>query len=335
MNAKTKKKSALLGLSTLFIVSIGILLLGVNGVIGNLALTGGNVVFGNSVVGDFTDANDANAQSITYFTSNSAGSVTDIAAYISVASQGNVMAALYGDDGSLIMQSNSVSVGSSFSWVDFSLPYAYSAEVGHTYGLALLGDVSVNVAVVTGEGHRINGPGSGSFNSGFSDPFGTVYTDDSTGGMSIYASGSSSVPPTSSPTVSPTAPPNSAAVTVNTGGGGSVMASWATGSNEVSSTFYVPIGTYVQFADTPFQGFQLDHWVVNGAGAGNTQVLGPIQINSATTVDAVFLQISPTPSPTPAPIDGTTSGSLAILGGGMSAVSGLGLGLVGFGKVKP
>jgi hypothetical protein len=53
-----------------------------------------------------------------------------------------------------------------------------------------MGNVPVNLALVAGTGQRTGGPGYGSYSNGFANPFGTVWFNDFTGAMSIYASGS-------------------------------------------------------------------------------------------------------------------------------------------------
>ena len=103
---------------------------------GNLSSTGVQgalvPVFGNTVIGTIMDQNDANAQSISYFTTTSTGLVTDIMAYIDGASSGNAVAALYavngGSAGALLAQSKPVSLGTTFSWVDFQLVTPYTVN---------------------------------------------------------------------------------------------------------------------------------------------------------------------------------------------------------------
>ena len=167
--------------------------------------------FGNTAIGTYLDQNDPNAQSISYFTSTTTQSVTDIIAYIAGASTGKAIAALYavnaGTPGTLIAQSNSVNIGTTFSWVDFQLPTSYPVTAGTTYGLALMGNVPVNLMIVTGTGQRTAGPGTGSYANGFKNPFGTIWGTDNTGAMSIYATGTSSTTSTSTPTQTPTPTP--------------------------------------------------------------------------------------------------------------------------------
>ena len=52
----------------------------------NLIADDSSFTFGNTAIGTYHDQNEANAQSISYFTSTTTGSVTDIIAYISGAS---------------------------------------------------------------------------------------------------------------------------------------------------------------------------------------------------------------------------------------------------------
>jgi hypothetical protein len=148
-------------------------------------------LFGNSAIGSVLDQNDANAQSISYFKSTTSGSVTDIMAYIAGASAGNCKAAMYavngGSAGALLVQSNPVSIGTSFSWVDFKLPTPFTVTAGTTYGLAIMGNVAVNVMEVSGTGQRDHNAVS-SYANGFANPFGSIWGTDVRGAMSIYAS---------------------------------------------------------------------------------------------------------------------------------------------------
>jgi hypothetical protein len=295
LKLKLNRKSANVVLAVWLIIGLFLVIIAVGGATGKLdLLPGGTILFGNSSIGSYPDQNDVNGQSVSYFVCSVSGSVTDIVAYVSGSSSGQAITALYGDDGSLISDSNVVNIGTSFSWVDFQLQYPYTTAIGHTYGLAIMGNVGLNVMTdISGPGVRNHNVGD--FASGFSNPFGGILGSGA-GAMSIYAFGT-----TSTPAATPTPAPGSETVTMTiSNGGGTILASWATGSNEVSSTFYVFPGTYVQFKETPNQGFQFNHWILNGAGAGGTQILGPIQINAGTTVEAVFTQVSPTaPPPTP------------------------------------
>ena len=103
-------------------------------------------IFGNTAIGTYYDQNDANAQSVSYFTSTTTGSVTDIIAYIDGATSGKCIAALYavsgGSAGALLEQSSSVNIGTTYSWVDFQLPTPYTVTAGTTYGLAIMGNVT-------------------------------------------------------------------------------------------------------------------------------------------------------------------------------------------------
>jgi hypothetical protein len=336
LNAKSKKKSALTGLSILFVVSMGILLLGVNGVIGSLSLAGDNVVFGNSIVGSAVAQNDPNAQSITYFTCNTAGSVTNIVAYISGVSSGNAQAALYGDDGSLISQSNSVSIGTSYSWVVFPLPYAYVTDVGHTYGLAVMGDVRINVYVTTGDGTRIAGPGLGNFASGFSDPFGTVWGPDN-GAMSIYASGALTSNTSPSPSAAITSTPAPSGIVATLGitynhAQGSIsmpLSPFAVTTTQGQENYQYYSGTNIIILVNPGVGYRFDHFEVYASSTPFVVFENPwnTQVDSSEQIDVIF-------APATSGSTGTNSVSLAILGSGGIAISAISLCLVGLGKVK-
>ncbi len=132
-------------------------------------------------------------QSISYFTSITTGSITDIMAYISGVSSGKATAALYavnaGSATTLLAQSISVNIGTTFLWIDFQLSTPVNVTSGVGSGLAIMGNVPVNLAVVTGTGQRSGGPGSGSYVNGFTNPFGAVWFNDFVGSMSIYATG--------------------------------------------------------------------------------------------------------------------------------------------------
>ncbi len=182
-----KKK---ISIATIFSISIIVCAMVVAGNLSSTGVQGALIpVFGNTAIGTIMDQNDANAQSISYFTSTSTGLVTDIFAYIDGASSGNVIAALYavngGSAGALLAQSKSVSLGTTFSWVDFQLITPFVATSGTTYGLAIMGNVPVNVMVVSGTGQRDHNAVS-SYARGFANPFGNIWGTDDRGAMSIY-----------------------------------------------------------------------------------------------------------------------------------------------------
>jgi hypothetical protein len=164
-------------------------------------------LFGNSVVGHYYSTNDANAQSISYFQCATSGQVTDIMAYIDGASSGSAVAALYAVNGvspsALLGQSNAVNIGTSFSWVDFKLRSSVTVSAGVTYGLAIMGNVPVNIMEVSGAGQRDHNAVS-SFAAGFANPFGSIWGTDDSGGMSVYAVGTGSTIPVPTSTPSPT-----------------------------------------------------------------------------------------------------------------------------------
>ena len=147
---------------------------------------------GNNAVGTEYDQNDANAQSVSYFTCTQSGFVTDIKAYISGDFTGNCIAALYaineGSASALLEQSMALTIGTSFSWVDFKLAIPYNVIAGVKYGLAVMGDVPVNVMEVDGTGQRDHNAVS-SYVEGFANPFGPIWGTDDRGAMSIYAYG--------------------------------------------------------------------------------------------------------------------------------------------------
>ena len=91
------------------------------------------------------------------------------------------------------------------SWVDFQLPTAYNVNSGTTYGLAIMGNVAINLVEVTGTGQRDHNAVS-SYANGFSNPFGIIWGTDNTGAISIYAEVTGSTQ-TATPTPTNTATP--------------------------------------------------------------------------------------------------------------------------------
>jgi hypothetical protein len=164
--------------------------------------------FGNTLIGNYYDVNDANAQSLSYFTYNIIvpGGVEDIIAYVAGTSAGNAIAAIYAMDGrnptALLEQSASVQIGTSFSWVTFPLSTPVTLSTGSTYGLAIMGDVPLSVVVMPGTGEREHNAAS-SYAQGFSNPFGAIWGSNDAGAMCIYAA-NYEPPPTPTPTPSPT-----------------------------------------------------------------------------------------------------------------------------------
>ncbi len=163
------------------------------------------IVFGNTVVGNISDQNDPNAQSVSYFITNNSGIITDIFAYISGSPSGNCIAALYSFNGTqadtLLAQSFYASIGTTLGWVDFNLTTPYSVTSNTTYGLAIMGNITVNLMANAGTGQRDHN-GVSSYATGFSNPFGPIWITDSRGAMSIYAS-STTIAPSPSPTITP------------------------------------------------------------------------------------------------------------------------------------
>lgn len=312
----------------IFIVGLGIMLIGVNSVMGSMELSSpSDAIFGNAEVGTYTDQNDALAQSVTYFTCNNVGSMTDIVAYISGAYSGDAKAALYGDDGSLILQTNSVSVGVAFSWVDFQLPYPVTTDAGHTYGLAIMGDVPLNLVLVPDAGHRIGGPGDSAFDNGFTSPFGYAWFDDPAGGMSIYASGSTIVP-TPAPTTNPQVMYR---LTVNPVPGEGGTCSLAEPADTDGQAFILYANSAVGLFATPNSGYVFSDFVVQNPDGGIMHVTSNpynffIQSDMTVTVNFALVGSLSTPVPTQPPrLDTTTSGSIAIIGGGIAGIDGIAL----------
>ncbi len=156
-------------------------------------------LLGNTTVGTNLAHNDANAQSISYFKCTTTGSITDILAYIDGTSSGKAIAALYSVNGNISTlqeQSTALSIGTTFSWVDFKLPTPYHINSGSTYGLAIMGNVTINMIEAQETGQKNNNIAR-SFTNGFANLFGGIWGTDSAGAMSIYAAGT----PTSTPTM--------------------------------------------------------------------------------------------------------------------------------------
>jgi hypothetical protein len=146
--------------------------------------------FGNTALGTILDTNDANAQSVSYFTAKTTGPINDIVAYIDGKTPGNAIAALYAVNGNsagaLLAQSKPANIGTTFSWVDFQLPTPYTVTVGTTYGLAIMGNIPINFMIVSGTGQRDHNAAS-SYIKGFANPFGSIWGTGNNGAMSIFA----------------------------------------------------------------------------------------------------------------------------------------------------
>ena len=202
-------KPTAIGISALFIVGM----LSIFAATAAHSSASASPIFGNASIGTITAHNDANAQSVSYFTCATSGSVTDIIAYIDGQSSGSAIAAIYAVSGgaanTLLRQSSAVNIGTSFSWVDFQLSSSYSVASGTTYGLALMANVPLNIVEVSGSGQRDHNAVS-SYSKGFANPFGGVWGTDRNGAMSIYAARTTQTAgPLSSPTSAPTATPTS------------------------------------------------------------------------------------------------------------------------------
>ena len=158
---------------------------------------GGTV--GNTTIGTYSDQNDANAQSVSYFTPNFTGQINQIIAYIYGSTPGNCIAAAYavsnGAAAALLEQSSPVAIGTSPSWVTFSLPTPINVTSGVPIGLALMANVQLNVSIVVGTGQRDHN-GVSSYNAGFANPYGAIWGSDNTGAMSIYATSTTPITPT-------------------------------------------------------------------------------------------------------------------------------------------
>jgi hypothetical protein len=216
--------------------------------------------FGNTNIGAYTDNNDANAQSISYFKCTTTGSVTDIIAYIDGATSGKAITALYATNGNsagaLLEQSNSANIGTTMSWVDFQLPTPYTVTSGTTYGLAIMGNVPINLMEVTGTGQRDHNAVS-SYASGFSNPFGAIWGTATDGAMSIYATGISTSP---TPTPTPTSTPIPTPTPTPTPTGTSFSIMQITDTQFLSSTY-------------PYLYTELTTWIANNAANYNLKMV--------------------------------------------------------------
>ncbi len=132
-------------------------------------------------------------------------------AYIDGASTGKAIAALYATSGgsasTLLEQTNSANIGTTMTWIDFQLTTPINVNSGTTYGLAIMGNVPVNIMENPGTGQRDHNAVS-SYTAGFANPFGMIWGTDSNGAMSIYAVDPSSSNPTPTSTPTPTARPH-------------------------------------------------------------------------------------------------------------------------------
>jgi hypothetical protein len=166
--------------------------------------------FGNTAIGSDQEQNDANAQSISYFKTTTTGTVTDIYAYISGTSSGKAIAALYATSGgsasTLLEQTNSANIGTTMTWIDFQLTTPTNVNTGTTYGLAIMGNVPVNIMENPGTGQRDHNAVS-SYTAGFANPFGMIWGTDTTGAMTIYAVDPSTSGPAPTSTPTPTGTP--------------------------------------------------------------------------------------------------------------------------------
>jgi hypothetical protein len=136
-------------------------------------------------------------------------------AYIDGTTSGNIIAALYavsgGSASTLLEQSSSVNIGTTMTWIDFQLPTPINVNTGTTYGIAIMGNVQVNLMENPGTGQRDHNAVS-TYTNGFANPFGMIWGTDNTGAMSIYALDPSSSTPaptsTSTPMATPTQTPS-------------------------------------------------------------------------------------------------------------------------------
>ena len=264
------------------------------------SIIGTSGVLGNNTVGVLTERNDPNAQSISYFTASSSTTITEVVAYIAgTTSSGNARVALYGDDDSFIDQSNIVSInaGPILSWVTFQFP-TYTLDSGHTYGLAIMGDVELTFALLPNSGQRAAGPGNGNFATGFSSPFGYKWFDDPVGSISIYASG------TATPTPSPT---QQSVVTLG------VSINSVGGTYQITAPIETPTilngqtnlkynsGTQITLTALPDNGYRFDHFTVTISNGAVDIPDNPwiTNLGASGQVDIYFTSInSPTPTPT-------------------------------------
>jgi hypothetical protein len=311
---KVPKTTVKLNQKSILAIMAGIIIiLALFFVVPKLSVTSSTAAFGNTAQGTFQDQNDANAQSVSYFTCTSSTPVNTIMAYVEGVTAGDAMASIY-ETGStsvttsqgqtltleaaaLDVQSSSVSISTSYSWVTFPLPSSFTPTSGITYGIAILGDVPLNIMEVSGSGVRDDGPGLGSYASGFSNPFGLIWTEHTDGAMSIYAAASTTASPT------PTPAPGSIEIDVTAipSNGGTVTITSNPASINPSQDIYMQ-NSAITVTATANKGYVFSYFTVTITdGASSNLTTNPYQttMGSSATITAYFTSTNPTPTATP------------------------------------
>jgi hypothetical protein len=171
-----------------------------------------------------------------------------------------------------------------------------------------MSDDYLNVWINSGVGSRI--PNFNNYASGFSDPYGYVYSPHTDGAMSIYATCTAASTPTatpigSTPTSTPTASPLPTAspiptptplpketLTLQAGTGGTVAA-YPTGTPDYN------LGSSVTITATPNNGYTFSYWLMgdNSKVYSASTTLSMTNSKSALAVFNAIPQVTPTPAP--------------------------------------
>lgn len=344
-----KKKKFANVLFTIFLVAGLILLVfGVSGATGKLALLS-NSTFGDTNI----ESNDNTAGygqiNVCTFQCSATGTLNALSLYC-FANAGSPMvnAVVYSDNngapGSLLGQGTSMSAPASFGWLQLG-GLSISVTSGTYYWLGFwvggsgYGDV---ISYANTQGSTTNKMAYlfwqySSAPASFGTPNGYAAWM-----ASIYATVTTS--PTPTPITTP--PPGRAYVTLSVVGSGTISLAYGAGppdsvldTTSVTATYTVPVGTTVEFLYNAGTNYVFDHWVLNGVtqtGLANAQPFyyTVTSNNQEVTMQVVFTSttITPTPTPTPTPPNTYTYDIIAVLGGGMSAISGLALYFVNVGK---
>jgi hypothetical protein len=147
--------------------------------------------FGLTAIGDMDDGNDPDYKSLSSYVCGHTGTITKLTAYFYANPPGNVRLAIYSDNGgvpdALLGVTNEVSVGGSFSWVDFPFASPVNVTAATTYWLAICSASQLIVKCTVGVSDRLINNQGGTYAGEFTDPAGTVWGG--ANGMCIYATG--------------------------------------------------------------------------------------------------------------------------------------------------
>ena len=224
--------------------------------------TSGGGTFGYTSIGASTDYEPANYMMGCKFSTTEAGAVTKISAYIKALSgTANVRAAIYSDNsgvpGTLLAQSGVVSVGSTASWVNFTLSYNVSALT--SYWLVLQWSAGVTIYFSSGATSQFAYTPQ-SYASGF--PSSWTRASYTNWKQNIYATYSSLTPQYS--------------LTMYTVGQGSVVPGNGT----------YAAGTNITIKAINALGWNFTGWSGGASGSSNTSII----MNGNTVVTASFTQ---------------------------------------------